>query len=950
MKFQLDIQLQKTVAHCAGNISVLLLILLSVFFTSTSYGGTSAYELLSADERAWLEKHQQRLVLAVETGYAPFVFIDSKGQPAGLAQDYVRLIEAKLGVQFNQKRFASLDEIFQKVRGGEVQIVNAITNTPTRAKFLFISEPFISVPNVIIMRNDRTGKMAEYDLQGLKVSLVKSYAITEHMENRGLKLITDFVPDDLSALLNVSFGRSDAAVIDLATATYLISHKGITNLRVAGEVTYDIRLSLGVPINEPVLYGILQKGLSAITNAERQEIKNRWISASKQQSIFKDRQFWMVLGSVLAVSSAIFVIILLWNHTLRRQIVLRKQAEMDARISEERLKEAQRISQIGNWELNLINNKLLWSDEIFSLFEIDPKKFPATYDGFLNAIHPEDRDMVNMAYTRSLKNREPYEVTHRLLMPDGRIKWVTERCHSDFDADKKPIRSIGTIQDITKLKQAEIELTRYKNHLEEEVKIRTADLILARDVAESANRAKSTFLTSMSHELRTPLNAILGFSSLMRRDKQLRPEQRANLDIINRSGEHLLTLINDILEMSKIEAGKLQLNITPLDLSALVRNVTDMMELRAREKGLQLLIEQSSALPSVIMADEVRLRQILINLLGNAIKFTEQGAVTLRMGTKQNAHVHLIFEIEDSGSGLSAEDQQRLFQPFMQFGKQPGDNKGTGLGLSITRQYVQMMGGSINVESTLGKGSLFRVDLPLNEVKAAEPLPPQKTEKSEVIGLATDQPLYRILIVETQLESQLLLSQLMQHIGFEVKVAEDAKQGVTLFQSWHPHLIWMDRQMPDMEGIEATKAIRALPGGKEVKIVAVTASIEQQDEMLAAGMDDFVRKPYRFNEIYECLTRQLGVKYAYAETPTKAESASAPLTADMMAVLPEKLRHELKAALESLIAEQIGAVLEQVKPYDATLYQTLSRLVDNYDVPSILKVLKTNEAAAPTAN
>lgn len=489
--------------------------------------------------------------------------------------------------------------------------------------------------------------------------------------------------------------------------------------------------------------------------------------------------------------------------------------------------------------------------------------------------------------------------------------------------------------DLTERKKLEAELIRYKDHLEEEIGQRTADLVLARDEAEAASRAKSVFLASMSHELRTPLNAILGFSSLMCRDEQLRPEQRNNLDIINRSGEHLLTLINDILEMSKIEAGKTQLNIAPFDLGNMVRDVTDMMGLRARAKGLQL--SQSSDFPRYINGDEAHLRQILINLIGNAVKFTRQGGVTLRLGTL--APSRLIIEVEDTGPGISAEDQQRLFQSFVQFGKQAGDNVGTGLGLSITRQFVQLMGGSISVESNIGKGSLFRVDLPLSEVKKTDLYLPPETVKGEVVSLAPDQPVYRILIVEDQLENQLLLSQLVQRLGLEVKLAEDGERGVQLFKNWHPHLIFMDRRMPVMDGIEATKAIRGLPGGNDVKIVAVTASAfeEQRDEMLAAGMDEFVRKPYRFSEIYECMGRLLGINYRYAE---EKQIPVVPLTPTMLAVLPRTLRDELHDALESLESERIEEVLKKIDACDTTLHDALSYLVDSYDYPAILNQLQ----------
>jgi PAS domain S-box-containing protein len=509
----------------------------------------------------------------------------------------------------------------------------------------------------------------------------------------------------------------------------------------------------------------------------------------------------------------------------------------------------------------------------------------------------------------------------------------------EFDENRKVTSALTIWSDISERKQAEEELRLYKDQLEATVQQRTAELLLARDAAEAANKAKSVFLANMSHELRTPLNAIMGFSGLMRRDPRLSDKQIENLDIINRSGEHLLTLINDVLEVAKIEAGHLHLDIAPFDLGGLMRDVTEMMQIRAQEKGLRLLLDQSSEFPRYIKSDEARIRQILINLINNALKFTEQGGVTVRLGVKDNARHHLLIEVEDSGPGIAPEDQTRLFEPFVQL-TEGAAQRGTGLGLTITRQFVQMMGGGIAVESTLGKGSLFRVDLPVERVRTTDILP-EALKKGDVKGLAPGQPHYKILIVEDQYENQLLLSRLMSEIGMEVKVAENGQQGLEQFQDWHPDLIWMDRRMPVMDGEEATRRIRQLPEGQTVKIVAVTASAfkEEQQVMLDAGMDDFVRKPYRFEEIYDCLARHLGVEYVYhGEAPTDA-SPPATLDAAMLAALPAALRQELRAALENLDSERIAVVIGQIDGLDATLGLALSRLADYFDYPGILKWL-----------
>jgi CheY-like chemotaxis protein/anti-sigma regulatory factor (Ser/Thr protein kinase) len=446
----------------------------------------------------------------------------------------------------------------------------------------------------------------------------------------------------------------------------------------------------------------------------------------------------------------------------------------------------------------------------------------------------------------------------------------------------------------------------------------------------------------MSHELRTPLNAILGFSAMLRREPALTENQCEKLDIINRSGDHLLTLINDVLEVSKIEAGRMQLEVTTFDLGIMIRDVTDMMRQRAKEKGLRLLLDQASDFPRYIRSDEARLRQVLINLVGNAVKFTIEGGVTIRLGTKASAPDHLLIEVEDTGPGITPEDQQRLFSPFVTVSEDAAVG-GTGLGLTISRHFMDLMGGKISVNSTPGKGSIFRIDVKVEPASEEEIAALRETVPAgEVVGLALGTPSYRILIAEDQREAQQLLSELMSRLGMEVRIAGDGAQAVRLFREWRPHLIWMDRRMPVMDGNEATRAIRKLPGGEAVKIVAVTASVfkEQQEEMRAAGMDGFVHKPYRFHEIYDALAEHLGVKYVYTSvTPEEEEELPAELTPADFDVLPTPLREKLLSALESLDTEQIQNLILQIGERDQNLSRALASYAENFDYPTIIDAL-----------
>ena len=604
------------------------------------------------------------------------------------------------------------------------------------------------------------------------------------------------------------------------------------------------------------------------------------------------------------------------------------------RESQEQLRAAQNYARIGYWELSRDGATAFWSEQMYQIFGL-PNASPPGTETLREIIDPSDYAVVSESFRDSLANGTEHRVEYRIHRhDDGAERWIECRGKPLIGQDGLPDKLVGFIQDITERKQAENELRRYRDSLEETVQRRTAELRLARDAAEAANKAKSVFLANMSHELRTPLNAILGFSSMMRREPQLTVTQIESLDIINRSGAHLLALINDVLEMAKIEAGRLQLEVAPFDLGSMTRDVADMMRLRAEQKGLYLQLDQTSAFPRYIQGDEARLRQILVNLVGNAVKFTQEGGVTLRLGVRHNSRRHLLIEVEDTGPGIAAEDQERIFKPFVQLAE-GAEQKGTGLGLTITRQFVELMGGRIIVESSLGKGSLFRVDLP---VELAEPPTAQQVEQREVVGLVGGQRTYRILIAEDQRDSALLLQRLMGDIGLEAKVAENGQQCVQIFQEWHPDLIWMDRRMPIMEGPEAARRIRQLPDGGTVKIVAVTASAfnEQRQEMLDAGMNGFVSKPYRFGEIYDCLARQLGLKYIYRPEAAEPDTTA---VAPMATALSTALDKQLRDALERLDSERIAALLDEVGAIDARLAAALSGLSKHFDYPAMVCLL-----------
>ncbi|HQR39424.1 MAG TPA: ATP-binding protein [Blastocatellia bacterium] len=454
--------------------------------------------------------------------------------------------------------------------------------------------------------------------------------------------------------------------------------------------------------------------------------------------------------------------------------------------------------------------------------------------------------------------------------------------------------------------------------------------------ALDASRAKSVFLSSMSHELRTPLNAILGFVQVMRRAEHRNAEDHEHLDIVSRSGEHLLGLINDVLSISKIEAGKLSLNSETFDLFMLMQGISEMIAVRASAKGIALNVERDGSVPRHVTGDEGKLRQVLINLLGNAVKFTSAGSVTLQVSTDGD---RIRFSVADTGHGIGESELNLLFQPFQQTesGQQTGD--GTGLGLAISQSFVALMGGTITVESRLGVGSTFSFDVNL---PVSGEIAPERAEPV-VTGVEPDQPSYRMLVVDDTEANRLLLRKILEPFGFEMREASNGRDALAEWEAWRPDVVWLDMRLPVLSGVDATREIRRLQTSP-CTIIALTASAFDHDraELLEAGCDGFVAKPYRESEIFEALERHVGIRFvrrdAGAALETDLDAVAAGLSSRLGSLTDER-RTALRDASTHGDLAATAAIIDAISSDDEQLAVDLRALLRAYRFDEILAAL-----------
>ncbi len=509
---------------------------------------------------------------------------------------------------------------------------------------------------------------------------------------------------------------------------------------------------------------------------------------------------------------------------------------------------------------------------------------------------------------------------------------------------------LGLLLDYTRTyRRAELareELEHAHEELEGRVRERTAELGKAKETAVAASRAKSDFLAHMSHELRTPLNSILGYAQILRRDPTLGDRQRSGVSVIESSGEHLLTLINDVLDLSKIEAGKLEVEVDEFSLPSLLGNLADSERVRAEKRGLVFTYLAETPLPQTVRGDERKLRQILLNLIGNAIKFTERGSVTLRVGrdSATRRQCPLRFTVEDTGSGIADDELRKIFRPFHQAGDRAAV-EGTGLGLAITCRLVEVLGGEITVDSKLGEGSTFSVLLHLPEVEGSAATS-EKTART-VVGYRGDRR--KILVVDDKAANRAVLVGLLAPLGFELVEAGDGREALVRAADEAPDLILMDLVMPVMDGFEATRRLRRTPALAEVVVIALSASVfdHNRQRSRTAGCDDFLPKPVRVEALLEQLGIHLGLGWIYAgEEESEAEAS---LGADAVAQAGESSASRLTSADAAALLElarrgDVQAISRRLDEVDraggAAEVNILRRLAAEYDMRAIREFLE----------
>lgn len=515
----------------------------------------------------------------------------------------------------------------------------------------------------------------------------------------------------------------------------------------------------------------------------------------------------------------------------------REEAEKALKISEARLSQAQKIAKIGNWEYNFRTREVYWSEEMYNIFEVDPQTFIPRSSTYLNLFLSEDRVAIKRAIVKCSRTKEPIAEDLRAVLPDHSIKFVNVQAYYQYNEKGDIEKFVGTVQDVNQRKQVE------------------SELIEARKAAEESGKIKEQFLANMSHEIRTPMNAIIGFTSLMIGQDNFSPEQKKYIKAIHDAGEHLMVIINDILDFSKIESGKMVIEKLDFSLPELIEKVMNLFKQKADEKGIQLTSVVAEDVPRHLSGDPVRLNQVLVNIIGNALKFTEKGHVklTIRVLKNTDSIATLRFSAEDTGIGISEDKINTIFESFTQASNDTTRKYGgTGLGLTIVKKIVELQHGQIAVESKVGQGTVFHIDLPF-EKSASDHIKGKREKTGQEESLSEYPKDIRVLMAEDNELNQALAISVFKKIGWDLDIAGNGLIAIEKLKSSQYDIVLMDIQMPEMDGYTATLKIRNELQAPlaQIPIVAITAHALNSEvkKCLDAGMNEYIAKPFKIEEL-----------------------------------------------------------------------------------------------------
>ncbi len=869
---------------------------------------------LSLSEKEWLRSHPI-IRFTGDPNWLPYEAFDQQGNYVGIVADYLKIIQQRLGIKLVITPTNTWSESLDKVKNKEIELLSA-TNAVLPAHLTYTGS-YLSSPIVIIMDKEqpyvdnlnqiKTQRIAVIDNYGNLGEVVKQYP---HIHFKTVKTLKD-------GLTAVSTGRVDALLATLAQASYQISEMGINNIRVVGKTDFDTQLAFGVRKEFSPLLPLINRALNSISLDEKQQIANKW---GKQEYI--EKVDYRLLIQVATFSFLVILFTLYWNRKLAKEVHLRKAAEQQTKILIDKIPLQIIVTSIDGRILSA-NPQTLNDHEVLRK---DLKK----HNMLQFYKNPDDRKAV-------LKEIAEKGKVEQKIIP-------IQKANGEVRSMMLSITPI-TYQEAPAFLAIAVDMTK-RLELEK-------TLGEAKEYAEAASHAKSEFLANMSHEIRTPMNAILGFTGLL--NEQIKdPHLKSFINTIQSAGNNLLVLINDILDLSKIEAEKLHIEKHPCNPSTLINELADIFRLKLAEKNIGLLLVIDPKIPNSLHLDEARLRQVLLNLVGNAIKFTEKGSIEIQLKTSNEDVIHstldLLVSVKDTGIGISEKQQELIFQAFEQSSGQDSlQYGGTGLGLSISRRLVEMMGGTLSLNSQLGQGSTFTATLLAVDVASLTPDSPDNNQGPAVEQSRITFMPASILIVDDVKDNRDLLIASFADSNLHITSAENGLEALKLTERQPFDLILMDIRMPVMDGYEAAEKIKQ---SSNVPIIALTASVmvDEFERLKSKHFDGYLRKPVLKADLVELLSTFL----AFETRPlnNKIEKI-VTLSKDEYQVLPPAI-HELEQLLSQFVSASEHNNLSEITLLAERTYEISERypvqaieeyaqqLIDQvtiFDIPAIKRTL-----------